>query len=234
MMLRSTLLESDLLTSHHRLPAGGGRRRASIVFGHPGRCPAEPTHLCLIFDNSGSVGSPGGNDPVGARFEEARLAIDAVARRCRCENELVSILHFDTPTSGDVQPTPLKRVREIDRGLAIPSNGGGSSILGPSLKAAHGFAQQLPNHNHILVVLSDYLLFDNRVDDVLDDFSAFAGSVHAVVLRAEPPARFEDDDRICVTRVDYGDDPGRVGHAVFDALTTHRQPRRGRRESPTT
>src|SRR4051794_18672522 len=99
-MMRSSLLASQLLASPHvhRAP-GQPEQRVGIALGHPGRCPAMPTHLSLLFDDSGSITSPGGNDPIGNRFAEARLAIDAVARRCRCRQELVSVIHFDVPTS---------------------------------------------------------------------------------------------------------------------------------------
>jgi len=78
-------------------PGGSKHTGSEIVLGYAGRCPLEPTHLILNFDNSGSVGSAGGNDPIGNRFVEARLAIEAVSRRCRCDRELVSIVHFVGP-----------------------------------------------------------------------------------------------------------------------------------------
>lgn len=239
-MIRSTLLPSELLASRRLAHSGGGTHAGSdIVLGHPGRCPLEPTHLILDFDNSGSVGSAGGNDPIGNRFVEARLAIEAVSRRCRCDRELVSIVHFDYPTSGDVPATPLNRhrSRQIERGLAIPPDGAGASLLGPSLKEAYRLAERFPNYQHILCVLSDFLLFDDDLPKVLDDFAAFPGVVHAVVLRANPPARLLEDDRIHVTHVDYVDQPGAVAHAVFGVATTHRRQARsgfaGRGLTPT-
>lgn len=239
-MIRSTLLRGELLASRVLAFPGGGRHAGSdIVLGHPGRCPLEPTHLILSFDNSGSVGSAGGNDPIGSRFVEARLAIEAVSRRCRCDRELVSILHFDCPTSGDVPPTPLNRhgSRQIERGLGIPPDGAGASLLGPSLKEAYRLAERLRDHQHVLCVLSDFQFFDGDLARVLDDFSAFPGVVHAVVLRANPPSRLLDDDRIQVTLADYSDPPGAVAHAVFGAATTHRRQRRhgvaGRAWQPT-
>ena len=239
-MIRSTLLRSDLLASRPLAHPGGGKHTGSdIVLGYAGRCPLEPTHLILDFDNSGSVGSAGGNDPIGNRFVEARLAIEAVSRRCRCDRELVSIVHFDCPTSGDVPPTPLNRhrSRQIERGLAIPPDGAGASLLGPSLQEAYRLAERFPDHQHVLCVLSDFLLFDDDLPKVLDDFSAFPGTLHAVVLRANPPSRLLDDDRIQVTSVAYTDRPGAVAHAVFGAATTHRRQRRhrfaGRGSEPT-
>lgn len=80
-----------------------GRRRPSrdaataIRLPHPGRCPHQPAHSIFLFDNSGSV--CGGNDPIGRRFEEGRIAVERVSKACRCRAELVSVLHFDTPTA---------------------------------------------------------------------------------------------------------------------------------------
>jgi hypothetical protein len=239
-VIGSTLLRSDLLASCRLAHPGGGKHTGSdIVLGYAGRCPLEPTHLILNFDNSGSVGSAGGNDPIGNRFAEARLAIEAVSRRCRCDRELVSIVHFDCPTSGDVPPSPLnrQRSRQIERGLAIPPDGAGASLLGPSLQEAYRLAERFPDHQHVLCVLSDFLLFDDDLPKVLDDFSAFPGTLHAVVLRATPPSRLLDDGRIQVTSVDYTDRPGAVAQAVFGAATTHRRQRRhrfaGRGSEPT-
>ena len=117
-MMRATLLDGDLLASPRLARPSGGRQVgvANIALGHPGRCPLRPTHLTLAFDNSGSVGSVGGNDPIGNRFAEARLAIEAVGRRCRCSRELISVLHFDFPTSLDLLAVPLSRHRsQIER-----------------------------------------------------------------------------------------------------------------------
>jgi hypothetical protein len=94
------------------------------------------------------------------------------------------------------------------------------------LKEAYLLAAQFPDHRHVLCVLSDFQLFDLDLSKVLDDFSAFPGELHAVVLRANPPSRLLDDDRIQVTSVDYADPPGAVAHAVFGAATTHRRQRR--------
>ena len=100
-------METRLHPSHLLgAPAWSVPGRVSVhrfVLGNVGRCPHVPTHTILVFDDSGSV--VGGNDPIGNRFIEARLALEAVASRCRCGDELVSVLHFDTPGSADLSPT---------------------------------------------------------------------------------------------------------------------------------
>jgi len=174
--------------------------------------------------------APGGNDPIGNRFVEALLAIEAVAKRCRCRRELVSVIHFDVPTAADLAPTPLRAHRgQIGRALQLPRNARGNSLLRPSLKEAHRIAEQLPSHRHVLCVLSDFQLFDDKLDELLDEFAAFPGDVHAVVLRADPPAQLVDDVRVTVTPIGYDDPPGALARAVFAAATTHRLPSRGGR-----
>jgi hypothetical protein len=219
------LLASRLAGTSKNGGRGASTKKISIPLGSPGRCPHHPTLLTLLFDNSGSVSGVAGNDPVAQRYVEAELAIEAVGRRCRCRQELVSIVHFDVPTSGDVLPTPISRGgwRTLRHGLSIPPDGAGASLLGPSLEAAYGIAERYPRHGHILVALTDFELFDNELPRVLDDFCAFPGTVHAVALRANPPTRLVDDDRVRVTHVVYTDQPGAVARAVFSALTTHRR-----------
>jgi len=60
------------------------RSLASVRLGPVGKCPEVPVLLITTSDNSGSVVSAGGNDPCGNRFQEMRLAIETVARRCNC------------------------------------------------------------------------------------------------------------------------------------------------------
>jgi hypothetical protein len=221
------LLASRLASISADEERGALARKISIHLGDPGRCPHNSTLLTLLFDNSGSVSGVAGNDPIAQRYVEAELAIQAVARRCRCRRELVAIVHFDVPTSGDVPPTPLNRGgwRTLRRGLSIPPDGAGVSLLRPSLEAAYEITERYPQHDHILVALTDFELFDEQLDGVLDDFCSFPGTVHAVALRATPPARLVDDDRVQVTHVDYTDQPGAVARAVFNALTTYRRSR---------
>ncbi len=225
-MTGSYLLPSNMLDSC-RLGYPGGRTQhrsgTGIILGSPGRCPHEPTLVTLVFDNSGSVST--GNDPIGTRYAEARLAVEAVAKRCRCHRELAAVIHFDHPTSRCVSPTPLDRagLATVLDGLSIPSDGRGISNLGPSLKRAYELAARYPDHRHAVVVASDFELFDNDVDRVLSDLRSFPGLVHAVVLRSEPPAVLLDDESVVVSRIQYGDKPGAVARALFESLTVYRR-----------
>ena len=203
-------------TGHHR-DAG-----FHVILGKPGACPRRPTLVIPVFDNSGSVA--GGNDPIGNRYLEAAYALDRVSRHCRCDQELAAIIHFDTPTSGDVPPTPInkKRKNAITRGLAIPPDGAGRSELRNSLHKAHRIAEAYPKYDTSLVVFSDFELFDTNLPSLYAELADFPGTVHAVVLRAAVPAEFAADTRIHVTQIGYEAQPGAVARAVFDALTTHR------------
>jgi hypothetical protein len=190
-----------------------------IVLGRPGRCPEQPVLTISLFDNSGSV--TGGNDPVGQRFLEAYLAIAKVGGRCRCGKDLAAVLHFDTPTSGDIEPTSIVRANhdQIKESLAIPPDGAGASLLGASLAAARRLAASYEaTHRIVLVVLSDFLLFDDHLGDLI----AFPGDVHAVCLSAPPPPRLEAAPAVTVTAIDHASPPGAVARAVFRALVETR------------
>jgi hypothetical protein len=223
-LLRSQRLGVDQLSTETWLAAtgasahSGSRYAESIRLGKPGRCPERPILLIALYDNSASI--TGGNDPIGHRFLEAGLAIARVGARCRCGRDLVATLHVDTPTSGDLQPTSItkKYQQDISRSMAAPPDGAGISCLGPSLTAARRFVDRHPAHHPVLVVLSDFELFD----DFLDQLIAFPGSVHAIVLRAQPPAKLEHAPSVTVTPVQYGSQPGTVARAVFAGLTTGR------------
>jgi hypothetical protein len=181
--------------------------------------------LIMLFDNSGSV--TGGNDPIGNRYLEAAIALDKVGRRCRCENELAAVLSFDTPTSGDVPPTPIngKNRAGVAKGLAAPPDGGGCSLLTASLHAAQRIAHAHPDHLRSLLVFSDFELLDPDPRGLLEEFAAFPGDVHAIVLRSTPPQQLVDHPRVTVTQIGYDSQPGAVAQAVFEALTVHRPKR---------
>lgn len=223
------LLPSRVGLSQVLAPAGehrswqSGHRTPQINLGRPGRCPERPILFINVVDNSGSVAGVAGNDPVGNRFAEVRLAIETVAERCRCGEELVALLNFDSPTSVDVPPTPMKSgMSVIEQGLKIPADGAGSSVLGRSLDRARCLVDTYPEHQGVLVVLSDFELLDADVPGVLNDLCDFAGLVHAVVLRSGPPRRLVDDPRVTVTHVAHSDPPGALAKAVFVALTATR------------
>lgn len=190
----------------------------AITVGKAGQCADQPVLLIVLFDNSGSV--TGGNDPIGQRFLEVALAIQRIGSRCKCGQCLTAIVHFDIPTSLDLDPTPitLSNMSRIAASLMIPPDGAGYSLLGPSLHGAQTLIKRFPDHHPVLVALTDFELFD----DYLDEFIDFPGDVHAVVLRAAVPAKFESVDDLAVTKVRHTSKPGTVARAVFQALARNR------------
>ncbi len=225
-MIRTIQLRPvHLLAAELRWTSGSiaaNRPKVSYQLGNPGRPSTEPTITIVITDDSGSIIGPAGADPVSNRYEEAWRAFRAIGRR-GSKHELGAVLHFDTPTSGDVQPTPLTRagLQRLRSGLHVPRDAAGISCLGTSLKTATDLADRYPSHRATLIVLSDYELYDDNVAQVLDDLANFPGDVHAVVLGG---TRMDGvlPDRVHVTRATYDDPPGTVARAVFGGLTGRR------------
>ena len=228
MNTRMTLLPSQIAASHLLNGPGSARRPAPdhrFPLGDPGRCSGHPTLVITVFDDSGSVTSPAGSDPVSNRYEEARQAFRAVARRCRCGRCLGAVLHFDLVAG--VPPTPLTKrlVSSLETGLRLPAGGMGCSVLGPSLAEAYEIAQQYPEHLSTLVVLTDFELFDPEPTQVLSSLAGFPGDVHAVVLGGRGLAGALDP-RIQITPIQRDDPPGALARTVFASLTAHRTGRR--------
>lgn len=227
MTTRQVLLPASLLPSQLRTPTSAcheTRPAERFALGDPGWPTAEPTLLIADFDNSGSVTSPVGTDPLSNRFAEVAYAFAVVAKR-GSRHELGAVLHFDTTSSGDVGPVPITRrgLRKLRSGLRTPRGGRGSSELSPSLRRAVALATAHPDHQATLVVLSDFLLLDPQPpSQVLADLAAFPGVVHAVVLGATMP-RSVFDERIVVTPIHSNDPPGAVARALFASLTTYRR-----------
>jgi len=207
------------------LRPGKPKKDAPIELGWPGFCPRRPRLVLPIFDDSGSVSLPGGGDPVGNRYEEARLAFEALQDWCTCGKCLGGVLHFDTPR-GDVDPGKLRSPTlqlHLARGLRIPRFAAGSSVLGPGLTRAEEIAASFSKHEVRLVVLTDWQLFDT--DNVLDRLRSFPGAVLAIGLNTDPPIAV-DDDNIVGLRVGHDDPPGAVARALFGELTVGRRGRR--------
>ncbi|TDD28363.1 VWA domain-containing protein [Kribbella turkmenica] len=219
------LRPAHLLAAELRWTSGTSatnRPKVSYQLGNPGRPSTDPTITIVIADDSGSVIGPAGADPVSNRYEEAWRAFRAIGGG-GAKHEFGAVLHFDTPTSRDVPPTPLTRsgLQQLRSGLRFPRDSAGTSCLGPSLTAATNLANQYPNHTATLIVLSDFELFDDNAAQVLDDLADFPGDVHAVTLGG---TRMDGilHHRIHVTPVTDNDPPGTLARAVFGGLTARR------------
>lgn len=196
-----------------------------VQLGDPGSCPVHGTLLIMVFDNSASLSGPAGADPISNRYAEASHAIRTISKRCTCGNELVAVLHFDSPTAADVVPTTLGRRggQIVEKGLHAPPDGAGSSVLLPSLELAHRTAADNSDHDATLVVFSDFDLLDSNPAVSLSRLNEFPGDVHAVVLGRKIPDGLLHP-RIKITHVAPGDLPGAVARALFDSLITSRAP----------
>lgn len=185
-------------------------------------CAHRPSLTTFIFDESGSVTAH--NDPsrpISNRHREARLALERIGT-CRCGNELAAVRFFDGGIH-DVGPCPLTRTgRTILRTAIDNPPQFTSSELGGALDAAEALAANHPNHQHSLVVLSDFLLYDDDPEAVLDRFAAFPGDRHAVVLHTVPPKQLTHNPAIAVTRIEWDSEPGAVARALLPALTVTR------------
>ncbi|WP_267244033.1 hypothetical protein [Streptomyces sp. PR69] len=209
-----------------RAPARTQYRPSSKEFrlGAAGRPSPVPTLLISIFDNSGSVVGPAvGSDPVSARYGEVEYAFAAVARKKVAPHELGAVLHFDSPTSGDVPPLTISNgnMERLRAGLQIPPDGAGSSCLLPSLRQAVALAEAHPKHEATVVVLSDFMLLDAHPSAALTELAEFPGAVHAVVLGGYV-AEDAFAESITVTPIQRDDPPGAVARALFASLVTHR------------
>lgn len=197
------------------------RHEPTYALGNPGQASRVPTLLIPDFDNSGSVTSPGGTDPLSNRFAEVDRAFSTVAKK-GTRHELAAVLHFDTPSSGEIEPVPITRsgMAQLRRGLSVPSDGAGSSWLGPSLRRAGQFASAHPGHEVTLVVLSDFYLLDADRPAVMAELAAFPGTVHAVVLGGHKVTNMPA--QVSVTNIRRDDPPGAVAKALFASLTQRR------------
>lgn len=221
--LASTILDARILGTAPW--SRGVATTPGVTLGDVGRCPHTATCTWLLFDSSGSVSGTHGTDPIARRFDEALLALRAVARRCRCRGERVGITHFDHPTSLDLAPTALagRGWRRVARSLTIPPDAAGQSLLRPSLEATFEQVELLPGHAATCVVFSDFLLFDDDLPALYEQLASFPGTTHAVCLRAFPPTALVDDPRVTVTHIDGNAARGSVANAVLAGLTVHRR-----------
>lgn len=202
-------------------------RRAAVVreprldLGDPGRCPGYSCLTICLFDDSGSVAGPTGADPVSNRYQEATLAFQRLARRCRCGRCQAAVVHFDLV--GSCSPTRLARrvPRPLLEALAVPSQGAGTSFIGPGLAAVARLVEDADDARELaLVAFSDFELFDTDVDRLLGDLAHFPGRIHAVVLGGRRDLVL--DPNVQITRLTAESAPGATARALLRSLTASR------------
>lgn len=196
-----------------------------IELGWPGLDPKLPCLDIFLFDDSGSVTSPQGNDPVGGRFREAAKAIQLVADWTISSRSKIAVLHFDHPagSSGVHALNEKHLLRRLKPSLGIPTGGFGTSDLGPSLDAAEQLAHQHPDSDRRLTVFSDFELTDQNPTEVFSRLVSFPGHVHAVALGGNPPLDLHDESNIGITPISAQDPPGSFAAALHRSLTATRR-----------
>lgn len=194
-----------------------------VELGWPGLEPKDPCLDVFIFDSSGSVVAPLGNDPVGNRFEEASKAIALVAQWSFTDRSKVAILHFDHP-AGASNVVPLNDrllKRKLSPYLGNPGGMGTSDLL-PSLVELERLAAEHPDHDVRATIFSDFELTDARPEEVFARLGAFPGSIHAVVLGGQVPPDLVQDN-ITVTPLSPSDAPGTFAAALLRSMTATRR-----------
>lgn len=196
-----------------------------VELGWPGLDPKTPCLDIFLFDDSGSVTSPQGNDPVGGRFKEAAKAIQLVADWTTRARSKIAVLHFDHPvgSSGVLALNDNQLMRRLRPALELPKGGMGTSDLGPSLTVAERLAEQHPGCDVRLTVFSDFELTDDNPDAVLSRLASFPGHVHAVVLGGTLPPDLVDQPTITITPISSQDPPGSFAAALHHSLTATRR-----------
>lgn len=218
------ILPSGLLTPA-LISTVGSHAKASryVELGNPGSDPQTPMLVLLDFDDSGSLAS--GNDPVGARYEEAKRALRHIAAASHTELQQVTVFRFDHPEVTPVGPLPLNSELSVGELLAAvepPVEAVGSSSLTSSMMAMNRLAEQHPGSDRAAVIFSDFELFDQQPTQPYEEIGRFPGLVHAVVLGNPPPAPLVVLPNVEVTQVLPSDPPGMLAATLTHSLTRFR------------
>jgi len=234
-LLQSGTAEAEVLPA--QLWAAPSRRatpeQPALLVGNMGACKA-PRAFCFIADDSPSVTDGTGTDPLANRYREARAAFRALARACTCGRCMGAVLHFDLVGGTGVipvrdSPPGFRHWRgilspQLDTALAMPIDAMGTSKLGRSLDKALVLLAGHPDHRKVLIVASDFELFDDDPAEVISRLDGFAhnqGSVHAVVLgRPVPDGVLAPPIQTQVIR--RGSAPGSLARAIARGLAEHR------------
>jgi hypothetical protein len=176
------------------------------------------TLIDIIFDESWSV--RGGNDVVGLRHELILIALEHLGGNFQRRGKWIARLStFDMPSAFELPATSLtRRGLKVAEEVLLRGSPGGCSILGPSLRRAEESASRFTGLDRLLVVLSDFELFDQpspqaSLQKMID---SSATQVLAISLNNEPPDVLVDS-RVRIARVAAGDSPADLANHVIDA-----------------
>ena len=169
----------------------------------------------IILDESASV--RGDNDVVGLRHELLHIALTHLVTRKSTGRWHVQISTFDIASTLDLPRTRLDKVglALARRALCSPS-AGSCSILGASLQRAELRLAQFAGPT-LLVVLSDFELFDPDPDDSLSNLTnTSATEAVAVSLNSNSPAALIGSE-VRTVRVRSGDEPSSLARVIVEA-----------------
>jgi hypothetical protein len=177
--------------------------------------PYRATLLDAVLDESGSMWSR--NDAFLHRREALLIAIEHLCGRGRRSTLWhCRITTFDLSSPLDMPIVQLDRrgLRSVEHRL-LTAGAGGSSVLGPALERveAQGF-----NGDRLLIVLSDFELYDPNPAQAIEDFaSSPAHGLLAIVFRSSAP-RALVDSRVVACSVDpRSATPADIARAIVDA-----------------
>lgn len=194
-----------------------------IQLGAAGSDPQDPNIVSLCFDDSGSLAL--GNDPVGARYQEARRALEHIVASTRTDKQQVAIFRFDHLTVPPIGPLALNNKaprKALLRAIEPPKVFPGSSVLTPAMQAMNQLAKDYEGANNVAVIFSDFELLDQLPSQPFNEIAAFPGIVHAVVMNRFPPDELVALPNVLITRVSAADPPGMLAAALAHSLTLHR------------
>lgn len=224
-VLSSTTLESSptVASVPHWTLASGDRTRPwpppGTVLPDVTGCPHNPRLLALISDSSGSVTAYRGNDAAGRRWDEQARAVEVWAGKCRCDDQLVAVLHFDD-VGADVGPIPTRPNRQamaaLEPALQIPA-GAGSSNQGSSADRTLRMGREHPKHELVAVTFTDGQLFDSNPQAVIDGLAAGSSRLHRVILGGHSHVNF-DAGNASYTDLNEQSDPGAAAAAIINTL----------------
>jgi Mg-chelatase subunit ChlD len=178
----------------------------------------RPLLVQLIFDESGSM--HGGNDVMGHRIEACLIALEIMAPTNKGRLG-VQVISFDVVAPFHLGPTKLDKsgLKLAEEVLMSKSNGGSSNLL-PSLAHANrtwGSKEGWAAEQRLVVVLSDFELYDRDVTSVLHLFNETEDRVLAVVFSQFKPPDLNPDHGSVVLIDAARDQPHKIAGAIVDA-----------------
>lgn len=181
--------------------------------------PDEDTLVDVIFDESGSV--TGGNDVVGLRHELILIACEHLAGTGMGSRWYLRVQSFDSPSAFDLPVTRLdRRGLNTAREVLLRASAGGSSCLGPALHRAESDLGDFKGRPRLLVVLTDFELFDPVPAVTLAAVvCSSAREVLAVSLNNAPPITLRAS-RVRTAQVTAGDQPAVLARHVTEAAAS--------------